>query len=167
MRNYPWEQDAFDKLERLFLFFNSISDHFLFLPPCSSCKSWMKVYLFELLLNVHIYVHLMILQSYYALMKKKNNCTYFAEPMSYINIYTVHISITYIIIFILDIFFCCWFHLLLLFLLRISMGLVPQTFTCRTGMLVDYMQIRSLPVWRQLCCFKRNVCVLWTAALCN
>lgn len=52
----------------------------------------MKVYLFELLLNVLIYVHLMILQSYYALMKKKNNCTYFAEPMSYINIYTVHIA---------------------------------------------------------------------------
>lgn len=63
----------------------------------------MKVYLFESLINVLIYVHLMILKSYYALMNKKNNCTYFAEPMSYINIYTVHISYMRII-FILDIF---------------------------------------------------------------
>lgn len=57
----------------------------------------MKVYLFELkraksLINVLIYLHLMISKSYYAFQKKKNNCTYFAEPVSYINIYTVHIS---------------------------------------------------------------------------
>lgn len=47
------------------------------------------------------------LKSYYAF-KKKNNCTYFAEPLPYINIYTVHISYnTLIFIFYIFVGFIC------------------------------------------------------------
>lgn len=69
-----------------------------------------------------IYLHLMILKvTMHSRKRKKINCTYFAEPMSHINIYTIHIS--YIRSFLFHIFSVWGFQLLLLLLLEIVKGL--------------------------------------------
>ena len=98
----------------------------------SPSQSWMKVFIYLssgeqsrslllLLLSSYLFTPY-DLKSYYAFKeKKKINCTYFAEPMSHINIYTVHISYIRSFLFHIFLFFC--FQLLLLLLLEIVKGL--------------------------------------------